>query len=127
MADDLARLGWRIDEHDRSLSAGAESFARMREAIEATEKKAMRWLILAAFSAVSAVGGGAWWAAQRSSAIEATGHVVTDLRQDVSEARRELSEARRALDRLTQALEYQGQTDARQDAELQRLRDKAKR
>ena len=127
MADDLARLAWRIDDHDKRLHSGAESFAAMRTTIEDVEKRAMRWLILAAFSAVSAVGGGAWWAAQRSSAIEATGHVVSDLRQDVSEARRELSEARRSLDRLTQALDYQAATDQRQDAELQRLRDKAKR
>lgn len=127
MADDLARLSWRLDETDKRLHAGAESFASMRQSIADTEKRAMRWLILAAFSALGSVGGGAWWAAQRSSAIEATGAVVTDLRQDVSEMRRELSETRRALDRAAQALGYQDERDQRQDAELQRLRDKARR
>lgn len=118
---ELDRALWILEDHSKRLSAGAESFSAMRASIEHVEKRAMRWLVMAAFTAASAVASGAWWASQRSSSIESTGRVVNDLRQDVGSARRELVEARRALDRVTQALTYQAERDARQDAEIQRL------
>ncbi len=126
-ADDVARIKWQLEDIDKRLHAGADTFAAMRSAIETLERRALRWVAVAAMASLASVGAGAWWASQRSSAIEATGRVVHDLRQDVSEARRELAEARRALDRVTQALDYQADRDARQDEDIKRALDPRRR
>lgn len=123
MAGEVDRIAWRIDEHDKRLHAGAEAFAGMRVKLEDIEKRAMRWVILAAFSALASVGAGAWWAAQRSSSIEATARVVADLREDVHRAMVELTTVGKTLALIAKDLAHQTERDQRQEAELDHLRE----
>ncbi|MFA9271626.1 MAG: hypothetical protein ACEQSX_12880 [Baekduiaceae bacterium] len=124
-------IGAHTDDIKDLKTAGVALKKEVETAGAALEKKlegrVWKWAAMTLLLSISGIAGGAWWAAQRSQAIEATALVVTGLRQDVAEARREVSEQGRALDRAVQSLEFLAERAKSQDAELAKLRDAATR
>lgn len=118
-----ARAHWRLDQHDTSLAAGAKAFEERRRADERNGWKFAGALLACAAS----LGAILWNASQGYEQAQATGRGLAEARTEISELRREVSQQGRSLDRALQALDYLTERTKAQDAELQRLRDKAKR